>query len=395
MKLLIVSPTPTHPTTAGNRARVLALARGIEQLGHELHVAQLLTADADTVAMRAAFGERLHLLRGRPPHASPRWPARLRRRGLQLLRDPDAYLWGLDDYFDPAILRQLSELQERHGYEAVIVEYVFWSRALEAFGDDVLKVIDTHDRFANRHLMFVANGQQPRWFSTTSAEEARGLMRADHVLAIQPDEAGLFSQQIGGLRPVEVIGHLLDIDPVAPATTPSAVFLASANDINLEAGRYLIDRVLPLVRQQVPEFSLFLAGDVSRVAAAGTAGVVAMGRVGHVRDAFSQAALALNPVRMGTGLNVKMMDGMACAMPCISSHSGSRGLEAQCGHAFLCVPDDNPAAMAEAILALLASPERARRLAEAGLSFARAWNDSQIQSLRRLLGAKDLHRELA
>ncbi|RZU02266.1 glycosyltransferase [Rivibacter subsaxonicus] len=389
MKLLIVSPTPTHPTTAGNRARVLALARGIEQLGHELHVAQLLTPDADAQAMRAAFGERLHLLMGRTPHASPRWPARLRRRGLQLLRDPDAYLWGLDDYFDAAILRQLGELQQRHGYEAVIVEYVFWSRALEAFGDDVLKVIDTHDRFANRHLMFLANGQQPRWFSTLPSEEARGLMRADHVLAIQPTEAVMFSQQIGGTRPVEVVGHLLDIDPVVPATSPSAVFLASANDINLEAGRYLIDRVLPLVRQQLPEFNLILAGDVSQVAAAGTPGVVAMGRVGHVRDAFSRAALALNPVRMGTGLTVKMMDGLACAMPCISSHSGSRGLEAQRDHAFLCVPDDDPAAMAEAILMLLASPERARGLAEAGLSFARAWNDRQIQSLRQLLGAKN------
>ena len=89
------------------------------------------------------------------------------------------------------------------------------------------------------------------------------------------------------------------------------------------------------------------------------------------------------------------MDAMACAMPCISSHSGSRGLESQCGQAFMCVPDDDPAAMAEAILALLASPARAQHLAAAGLSFVRTWNDSQIQSLRRLFGAKDLDRESA
>ena len=39
MKVLIVSPVPTDPILAGNRARVLNLFVALEQLGHEVKFA--------------------------------------------------------------------------------------------------------------------------------------------------------------------------------------------------------------------------------------------------------------------------------------------------------------------------------------------------------------------
>ncbi|MBR9704033.1 hypothetical protein GOV12_01370, partial [Candidatus Pacearchaeota archaeon] len=37
-KILVISPTPTHPQNAGNRARVYDLLRNIKNLGYEIHL---------------------------------------------------------------------------------------------------------------------------------------------------------------------------------------------------------------------------------------------------------------------------------------------------------------------------------------------------------------------
>jgi glycosyltransferase involved in cell wall biosynthesis len=134
----------------------------------------------------------------------------------------------------------------------------------------------------------------------------------------------------------------------------------------------------------VPDFRFILAGDVGS-AFTGLPAVECIGRVGAVSDAFGQAAIAVNPVRMGTGLNIKMLDALACGMPCIASESGSRGLWSQRGVAFEVVANDDAEAMVNAILALLADRQRAARLADAGYQFAKDWNHQQLAGLAGLL----------
>ena len=386
MKILMLSPTPTHPVTAGNRARVGSLVRSLQKLGHELHFALGTLGQPDLPAMRELLGDRLHVLRCRTPYSIGGFLPRARRKVLKMMGSEAAYLWSLDDHYDDGLSPQIAELCRRETFDAVIVEYVFMSKAFEVVPAGAIKILDTHDRFALRHRTFLDAGQAPQWFSTSVAEENRGLHRADYVLAIQEQEARKFREQLGGRGPeVMTVGHLLDTqERVAPAAVPNAVFLASGNPINIEAAHYFISKVLPLVREVLPGFRLLLAGDVG-AHFGDVPAVTCLGRVAAVNDAFRLGALAVNPVRMGTGLNIKMLEALACGIPCVSSESGSRGLEPHRNAAFVAVADDDPAAMADVIVALLADSARAAALGAAGYRLAEEWNRAQLAGLQRVL----------
>lgn len=394
MKILMISPTPTHPVTAGNRARIGSLVRTLQRLGHELHFALGTLAQPDLSAMGELLGERLHVLRCRRPYAIGGFLPRARRKLLKIVGSEAAHTWALDDHYDPGLSPQIAELCGGESFDAVIVEYVFMSKAFEAVPSDAIKILDTHDRFALRHRTFLEAGQVPQWFSTSVAQENAGFRRADYVLAIQDQEARVFTeqlgeQQLGGRRPeVITVGHLLDVqERVIPATAPHAVFLASGNPINVDAARYFISSVLPLVRRVRPDFRLLLAGDVG-AEFGDVEAVTCLGRVASVNDAFRRGALAVNPVRMGTGLNIKMLEALACGIPCVTSEAGSRGLERHGGSAFVAVGDDAADAMANAILSLLSDPRRAAALGEAGFRRAEEWNRTQLAGLSRVLNAK-------
>ena len=84
----------------------------------------------------------------------------------------------------------------------------------------------------------------------------------------------------------------------------------------------------------------------------------------------------VNPVRMGTGLNIKTMQCLALGVPLVVTESGSRGLENLRGRAFLAVADDDAAAMAAGVVRVL----RATLVREA-LAAAQAWNLVQLENL--------------
>lgn len=62
MKLLVVSPVPSDPPTAGNRARVAALFAALVHLGHDVTFAYVPFETADYQKMRVRLGDRLAVM---------------------------------------------------------------------------------------------------------------------------------------------------------------------------------------------------------------------------------------------------------------------------------------------------------------------------------------------
>ncbi len=388
MKILVVSPVPTDPVDAGNRARIATLTQELARGGHSVHFACLPLEACDVGAMRARFdANRLHMLPAPPAAGLAARMAGLLRRAGRALKIDAAYCWPLDAWYDEACTAALQKLQAAHRFDAVFVEYVFLSKAFDAFEHDVIRVLDTHDRFGLRHRHYLDAGMKPQWFSTTLAEEERGFRRADYVLAIQPTEARDFAARLAGATTrVLQVGHLIDIgEPVTPADRPAAVFVGSGNPLNVKGARYFIDRVLPLVRQQRPNAELLLVGGVC-TAIPDAPGVVKLGFVPDLRDAFSAACVFVNPVLAGTGVNIKLLDAMAAGMPIVSTTSGARGLDEHGGSAFLMVEDDDTAGFAREVLRLFDVEDERTRLAHRARDTAMAWNAAQLNALEAALG---------
>jgi glycosyltransferase involved in cell wall biosynthesis len=111
--------------------------------------------------------------------------------------------------------------------------------------------------------------------------------------------------------------------------------------------------------------------------------MIKLGRVQDLAAVYRRADVVVNPVRGGTGLNVKTIEALGRGMPVVTTPSGARGLEAGAGTAFL-VADSSPG-LAAAVVRVFEEPHLADRLASEAYSFARRWNSAQVAELRHLL----------
>ncbi len=349
IRVLIASPVPSHPQDQGNSARIHAFGRILQSAGIIVHFLYH-TTEGLTPEQRAAMAACWDHF-----HAVPCAP-----RAIAPGAD-GAY--ALDDWWDPAIATAARELHGHWRFSAVIANYVWLSAVLEAFGDDVVKVLDTHDVFGGRADRFRAAGLGPAWFSTTPAEEARGLARADIVLAIQDEEAEHFRRL--GHRDVRIVGHLPPAAkrrprPVA-ASGITAGYLASGNPINVNSFERLRGR---LGRAGPPGMTLMVAGAICTKLPVHPEPFAAIGGVDDVAAFYDAVDLVINPMTFGTGLKIKSVEAVFQGLPLMATAAAMTGLPARHpGHRFTSVEDlaDGLAAVGTDDLADLAQASRVCR----------------------------------
>jgi glycosyltransferase involved in cell wall biosynthesis len=244
----------------------------------------------------------------------------------------------------------------------------------------VVKLLDTHDVFADRYQLYRAHRQAGEFFSTARAEEGKALDRADTVLAIQESDARHFSSV--SATPVAVVGHLLP--PAAGAgragsREPAVLFVGGPMGINVHGVTWFTEQVLPLLRRRVPQVELWLAGGIGDRFRTDLPGIRRLGFVERLDELYGRVAAVINPQRFGTGLSIKSVEAMAHGAPLVATVSGARGLEQGAGTAFL--QADTPEAFSECLVGLLRDPAHAEALAARGAAFADEYYRRNVQAL--------------
>jgi glycosyltransferase involved in cell wall biosynthesis len=383
-KILLVAPVPSHPSTTGASTRVRQMAESLRCLGHEVHFLHLQQplwmSDA---AIREYWGDRYHVFRGLGF-------ASCVSRAVRKLRRIRAKTFGInlpvDSYFDPECARHARDQVAHLGFQVVIVSYVFYSRIFDAFPAGTVKIVDTHDIFSDRYRLYQQHGQQAEFFSTTPAEEARALDRADLVLAIQGSDAAHFRGLTG--KQVAVVGHLA-APTLRAATKPvvkgSMLFVGGPMSINGHGVAWFIQKVLPRVRSWQPDSELWLAGGISRHFPGAPPGVRRLGYVEDVSELYERASVVINPQQFGTGLSIKCVEALLHGRPLVTTASGARGLEEGDGSAFLTARSADE--FGDHLLTLMQDPKRAALLELNAASFAQRYHQENTQTLAEVVGS--------
>jgi glycosyltransferase involved in cell wall biosynthesis len=215
----------------------------------------------------------------------------------------------------------------------------------------------------------------------------------DAILAVTEEDAAAY-RRLGATVPLHVapVGMEPDDWPDLsgrgePATL---VFLGSLDwRPNLEAVRWFVGEIWPLVRAEVPGARFLLAGSnpPARLAAAGRReGIEFLGRVADVRRFLASGTAVVVPVLSGGGVRVKILEAMALGVPVVSTRLGATGIAARESLDLLLA--DGAAEFAAACVGLLRDPDRAAALGKAGRQRILEGYDA-LRIARELLGFLD------
>jgi len=188
------------------------------------------------------------------------------------------------------------------------------------------------------------------FISETEASLFRRLapQSADRVVAIENGVDGEFfkprpdyADPYEGRGPVVVFTGAMDYWP------------------NVDAVRWFAERVWPQVRESVPQARFFIVGarptDAVRLLARRDE-VVVTGWVEDVRPYLAHARLAVAPLRIARGIQNKVLEAMAMAVPVLASPAAMEGIQVQSDYEM--VPDGEKAWIRRAVEMLNAGDSR-------------------------------------
>ena len=138
---------------------------------------------------------------------------------------------------------------------------------------------------------------------------------------------------------------------------------------NVNAVDYLANEILPIVWKTLPETKLYIAGATPdpKVKKAASERIIVSGWLDDIRDAYAQSRVFIAPMRIGTGLQNKLLEAMSMRLPAITSPLANASLGAKPNEEILV--GSNAEEMAQHIITLLTDKEKAERLAQAGFDF--------------------------
>ncbi|MHA7818468.1 MAG: TIGR03087 family PEP-CTERM/XrtA system glycosyltransferase [Erythrobacter sp.] len=250
-------------------------------------------------------------------------------------------------------------------------------------------VIDLCDVDSAKFENYAANGQRV-WLNAREArllasEEERLAHRADAMVLISENEAGLFRSRLQSpsRSEVKVIGNGIDADFFDPAICapqpdiaaregPHFVFTGQMDyPPNEAAALWSAQHFLPAIREIEPQAELHIVGrnpTKALLARRGTPGLTVWGEVPDVRPFLAAATCVVAPLQIARGVQNKVLEAMAMARPVMVTPQAATGIDARDGeHWLLCEADAR--AMCLKTETILGDKAMSRALGRAGRQF--------------------------
>lgn len=154
---------------------------------------------------------------------------------------------------------------------------------------------------------------------------------------------------------------------------------------NADAVRYFVREIFPLVRRLKPDARFRIVGRIDARQKDGLdriPGVEVTGEVPDIRAAASGAVVGVCSVRIGAGVQNKLLEYMALGVPSVTTTVGLEGLGATAGVQLLVA--DDPSEFAESVCRVMRDRQLAQELSESGRRYVtehHVW-DKALEPLR-------------
>lgn len=287
-----------------------------------------------------------------------------------LVRNNSTLFMGTGD-LTPSFCQYVKEVAA-NGFDIIQVEFYDYLPLVYLFPKDTKKV------FIHHEIRFVRNENEIGLFNNPistdrlllekeKAQELAALSAFDAIVTLTDVDKDILSKYIPSERifasPAITQTVALEHKKFVPAN--DLVFVGSGNHFpNADAMVWFCKEVVPLMQKKgciIP--NIFITGEWSKKLMSGIKGLCPSANfAGYIDDlqAFLNGKISIVPVRIGSGMRMKILDSIFAATPIVTSSKGCEGLPMVNGEN--CLIADTAEEFADATIRLLSDNQLQERL---------------------------------
>ncbi|MFQ3193100.1 MAG: sugar transferase (PEP-CTERM/EpsH1 system associated) [Paraglaciecola sp.] len=402
MKILFISHRVPFPPNKGEKIRTFHQLKHLKELGHHIH---LFSPYEDKTEL--AHFNQLRETWCTSVEATPLKPKVIRLLTGLVKGQP----MSVANFYDKTQQQKFDQFLSGNTVDAIIcsassvAEYIFKSTALPTLDKKPLLIMDFMDVDSDKWGQYQQSSSFP--MSMVYAREQRILAKYEKKIVKKFDasyliaqaEVTLFNQSVMQSDKVHVMGNGLDTSTFYPPKVkpPNAapVFLFTGvmdYKPNEDAVIWFVNTCWSSIITQHPSARFVIAGmnpsaDVTQLANDNSIEVT--GFVDDILPYYHQADIFVAPFRLARGVQNKVLQAFACALPVISTPMGAEGILCQADQDILIAstPDEFVAQANQ----LIAQPKLAKSIGQSALHIIKqhySWQ-GQLQPLVNLLDSED------
>lgn len=384
-KILFLATKSPWPAIDGGRLLVSSTLRELTARGHQ--VTLVAPSLAPPPAEEVPDGCRFRLVDARPrPMLLALMLSRLQGRALSTARHALA-----------PVRREVARLVDTESFDLVHVEQLQALAQAEPVFKGVaglpvvLRAQNVESDLWAGTAVSASTGSH-RFFGMIAAREARRLardegravVRADATVALTSEDAGRLRELAGGRGRLHVVRVPFAPElPPAEKTLdgkPALVMLGSEGWLpNRDAADWFRTSIWPAVRAVLPEARLHVFGNISlgQSGQDSSSGVHGYPPPKSSREVFAPGSVMVVPLRIGSGVRMKILEAWARGVPVVGTPQAVRGLEAEDGEDLLVAETTED--FVDAFRRLHENPDLAVRLIRGGrASLARRHDPARV-----------------
>lgn len=317
-----------------------------------------------------------------------------RDAGIDVMRQKTVIPTSIFERLDSGYLNFVARTA-RLGFDIVQVEFYDLISLGYVLPDDVETI------FVHHELRYVRNENEMALFHEVTAEDRmlfriakdyeRGALNSyKHVIALTDIDRKLLEEFLGRKERIYASPAVVNMSQdgkgdFVPCTTGRLTFVGSESHTpNLDAVVWMCQEVIPRLRLRGEKFTFQVIGkwrsayvkELCRLCPE-------MELVGYVDDlrAFIKGSIAVVPIRIGSGMRMKILDAVTARCPFVTTAKGVEGIDLEDGRE--CLMADDPDAFADAVIRLAGNAELQEQLAlRAEAKLQALYSPGQMQQRR-------------
>jgi sugar transferase (PEP-CTERM/EpsH1 system associated) len=371
MTILQLTTKIPYPLNDGGKIGVYNITKHLALLGHQVTLAAFTSGDGEDAGDLPRYTRLETMVHDRKNTSL----GAFRALGL-----PTPYTVG--KYHTESMTRRIDRLLQDSSYDLIHVDHLHMAeyavRAKEKFGIPIFLREHNFETAIWERFSSATRNPVLKWFGKIQLEKMRRyepLMAEKFnccLMATREDETKL--RDASSRVKTVVVPAGVDLTYFEPQSrnseeTNSLLFLGSLEWLpNQESFFWFYEEIFPRILSRIPSARLYVVGKnpSRKLRRLSGSNVDIVGSVDDIRPFMERAAVCVVPLRIGSGIRIKILEMLAMRKAVVTTSIGCEGIEVENGRHL--VVADGEDAFAEETCRLLRDGELRRSLGESGRS---------------------------